>query len=96
MPMTDVCAAFGVGQSTASTKARVVSDALHKHRMDPAWMLLSIVDQNPLVWMAEAGLLVFRCIQMIHCGMGLGLRRCDRIFDVSIGPPSPNECCQWA
>jgi len=110
MPMTDVCAAFGVGQSTASTKARVVSDALHKHRMDPAWMLLSIVDQNPLVWMAEAGLLVFRCIQMIHCGMGLlvfpakagihfgmgiGLRRCDRIFDVSTGPPSPNECCQW-
>jgi hypothetical protein len=28
--------------------------------MDPAWMLLSIVDQNPLVRMAEAGLLVFR------------------------------------
>jgi hypothetical protein len=27
--------------------------------MDPAWMLPSIVDQNPLVWMAEVnGLLV--------------------------------------
>jgi hypothetical protein len=23
--------------------------------------------------------------------MGTGLRRCDRIFDVSIGPPSPIE-----
>jgi hypothetical protein len=59
MAMTDVCAAFGVGQSTASGKARVVSNALHTHRMDPAWMLPSIVDQNPLVWMAEVnGLLV--------------------------------------
>jgi hypothetical protein len=53
MAMTDVCAAFGVGQSTGSGKARVVSDALHTYRMDPAWMLPSIVDQNPLVWMAE-------------------------------------------
>jgi hypothetical protein len=43
----------GVGQSTASAKARVVSDALHAHRMDPAWMLPSLVDQNPLVWMAK-------------------------------------------
>jgi hypothetical protein len=51
--MTDVCAAFGVGQSTASGKARIVSDALHIHLMDPAWSLPSIVDQNPLVWMAE-------------------------------------------
>jgi Domain of unknown function (DUF6398) len=53
MTMADVCAAFGVGQSTASAKARVISDALHAHRMDPAWMLPSLVDQNPLVWMAE-------------------------------------------
>jgi hypothetical protein len=53
MAMTDVCAAFGVGQSTGSGKARVVSDALHTYRMDPAWMLPSIVDRNPLVWMAE-------------------------------------------
>ena len=45
---------FGlVGQSTASAKARVISDALHAHRMDPAWMLPSLVDQNPLVWMAK-------------------------------------------
>jgi hypothetical protein len=21
--------------------------------------------------------------------------RCDRIFDVSIGPPSPDESCEW-
>jgi hypothetical protein len=35
MVMAEVCAAFGVGQSTASAKARVISDALHTNRMDP-------------------------------------------------------------
>ena len=30
MAMADVCAAFGVGQSTASAKARVISDALSR------------------------------------------------------------------
>ena len=55
----EVCAAFGVGQSPASAKARVISDALHTNRMDPTWMLRSFVDRNPLVWMAEVnGLLV--------------------------------------
>ena len=59
MAMADVCAAFSVGQSTASAKARVISGALHAHRMDLAWMLPSLVDQNPLVWMAEVnGVLV--------------------------------------
>ena len=37
--MAEVCAGFGVGQSTASAKARVISDTLHTHRLDPAWML---------------------------------------------------------
>ena len=59
MTMVEVCAAFGVGQSTASGKARVISDALHTNRMDPTWMLKSIADQNPLMWMAEInGMLV--------------------------------------
>jgi hypothetical protein len=35
MTMAEVCTAFGVGQSTASAKARVISDALHTNRMDP-------------------------------------------------------------
>jgi hypothetical protein len=46
--MADVCAAFSVGQSTASAKARVISNALHTHRMDPSWMLTGLVDRNPL------------------------------------------------
>ena len=53
MAMADVCAAFGVGQSTASAKARVISDALRTHRMDPRWTPAKLIDQNPLVWMAE-------------------------------------------
>jgi hypothetical protein len=53
MATADVCAAFGVGQSTASAKARVISDALGAHRMDPRWTLRSLIDRNPLVWMAE-------------------------------------------
>jgi Domain of unknown function (DUF6398) len=53
MTMAELCAAFGVGQSTASGKARIVSDALNAHPMDPAWTLPSMVDENPLVWMVE-------------------------------------------
>jgi hypothetical protein len=59
MAMAEVCAAFGVGQSTASAKAKVISDALRTNRMDPTWMLQSLVDRNPLVWMAEVnGMLI--------------------------------------
>src|ERR671933_774527 len=59
MTMAEVCAAFGVGQSTASAKARVILDTLRTHRMDPTWMLQSFVDRNPLVWMAQVnGMLV--------------------------------------
>jgi hypothetical protein len=59
MAMADLCAAFGVGQSTAAAKTKLIRDALHTNRMDPTWMLQSFVDRNPLVWMAEVnGLLV--------------------------------------
>ena len=59
MAMAEVCAAFGVGQSTASAKARVITGALRTRRMDPTWMLRGFVDRNPLVWTAEVnGVLV--------------------------------------
>ena len=59
MTMAEVCAGFGVGQSTASAKARVIGEALRTNRMDPTWMRRSFVARNPLVWMAEVnGLLV--------------------------------------
>jgi len=59
MTMAEVSAAFGVGESTASAKVRAISEALHTSRTDPAWMLKYVVDQSPLVWMAEVtGILV--------------------------------------
>jgi hypothetical protein len=59
MAMAGIYAAFGVGESTATAKAKVIRDALHTNRMDPTWMLRGFVDRNPLVWMAQVnGLLV--------------------------------------
>ncbi|MBB5712422.1 hypothetical protein FHT02_003681 [Sphingomonas xinjiangensis] len=53
MIMADLCAAFGVAQSTASAKARVVSEALRITVMDPAWTLPSLINGNPLIWLAQ-------------------------------------------
>jgi hypothetical protein len=59
MAMAEVCSGFGVGQSTASAKAQTISRALDAHRMNPKWSLPSLLEQNPLIWMAEVnGLLV--------------------------------------
>ena len=59
MTTAGLCSRFGVGQSTASAKARVISQALDTSRLNPEWSLPSLLDQNPLVWMAEVnGLLV--------------------------------------
>ena len=55
----DLCRAFGVGQSTASAKARVIGEALDTSRMNPEWVLRGFIDRNPLMWMAEVnGILV--------------------------------------
>ncbi len=53
MTTADLCARFGVGQSTASAKARVIAQALDTSRLNPEWSLPGLLDQNPLVWMAE-------------------------------------------
>jgi len=53
MTTADLCARFGVGQSTANAKARVISQALDTSRLNPEWSLPSLLDQNPLVWMAK-------------------------------------------
>ena len=59
MSTADLCSRFGVGQSTASAKARVIAQVLDTRRLNPEWSLPSLSDQNPLVWMAEVnGLLV--------------------------------------
>jgi hypothetical protein len=53
MTLAEVCAGFGVGQSTASAKARVIRDLLRVNRLNPSWMLPSLVETHPLVWMAD-------------------------------------------
>ena len=53
MTTADLCARFGVGQSTASAKARVIAQALDTSRLNPEWSPPGLLDQNPLVWMAE-------------------------------------------
>ena len=53
MTTADLCARFGVGQSTASAKARMISQALDTRHLNPEWSLPSLLDQNPFVWMAE-------------------------------------------
>jgi hypothetical protein len=59
MRRADVCAAFSVNQNTASAKARAISHAPGTHQFDPTWTLPSMIDQNPLVRMAEVdGLMV--------------------------------------
>jgi hypothetical protein len=59
MTQAELCAAFGVGQSTASAKSRTILDTLGANRMDTRWLLRSLVDRNPFVWLAEVnGLLV--------------------------------------
>ena len=59
MTTADLCAAFGVGESTLHAKARVIEKILGVRVFDPKWTLPSLVGSNPLVWMAEVnGLLV--------------------------------------
>jgi hypothetical protein len=53
MTMADVCAGFGVGQSTASAKAKVISQALRISPLNLEWSLPSLIERSPLVWMAE-------------------------------------------
>jgi len=53
MTTADLCARFGVGQSTASAKARDIAQALDTTRLNPEWSRSNLLDQNPLVWKAE-------------------------------------------
>lgn len=47
----DLCAAFGVGKSTGSSKSKLVRDALNMMQLDPHWCLPSKMANNPMAWM---------------------------------------------
>src|SRR4029450_2156070 len=51
MRATELCAGFGVSQSTGSAKAKAVRDALGMGQMDPQWYRPSKMEDNPLAWM---------------------------------------------
>ena len=51
MRAAELCAGFGVSQSTGSAKAKVVRDALDMGQMDPQWYRPSKMEDNPLAWM---------------------------------------------
>src|SRR5215208_4296739 len=48
MSTADLCSRCGAGQSTASAKARVIAQVLDTRRLNPEWLLPSLLDQNPL------------------------------------------------
>ncbi len=59
MTTADLCAAFGVGESTVHAKARAIEETLGTRPLDPQWTLPSLAEKNPLMWFAEVnGLLV--------------------------------------
>ena len=59
MTTIDLCIAFGVSESTVHNKARAIENALAIGPLDLRWILPSLVEKNPLTWMAEIdGLIV--------------------------------------
>ena len=59
MTTAELCAAFEVGESTVHAKARIIEKMIGARPFNLQWTLPSLVEKNPLVWMAEVnGLLV--------------------------------------
>jgi hypothetical protein len=53
MSADTLCAAFGVGQSSASNKAKLIRDMFGIYPLDPRWCLPGRMEENPFVWMLE-------------------------------------------
>jgi hypothetical protein len=53
MRADELCAAFGVNQSSGANKAKLIRDLFGTFQFDPRWCLPSLVGENPLVWMLE-------------------------------------------
>lgn len=59
MRSEDIAKAFGVSMATMQAKSKVIRDTLDLIPRQPQFALLSMAEENPLVWMAEVnGLLV--------------------------------------
>jgi len=53
LPLGKLCELFGIGKSTATTKARSIEKLMGISYLDPNWTLPSKLADNPLVWMLE-------------------------------------------
>ena len=51
MRATELCAAAGVSQNTASAKSTQIMDLLDIMQLEPDWTLPSLMDVNPMAWM---------------------------------------------
>lgn len=59
MRADELCATFGVSQSSGANKAKVIRDSLKMYQLDPNWCLPSRVDDNPMIWILQVnGLMV--------------------------------------
>ena len=59
MRADELCAGFGVSQSSGANKAKLIRDTFGMLQMDPRWCLPSQLDNNPLAWMIQVnGLIV--------------------------------------
>ena len=53
MRADELCAVFGVSQSSGANKAKLIRDILKMYQLDPNWCLPSRVDDNPLIWILQ-------------------------------------------
>ena len=53
MRADELCALFGVSQSSGANKAKLIRDILKIYQLDPNWCLPSRVDENPLIWIMQ-------------------------------------------
>ena len=59
MRADELCATFGVSQSSGANKAKQIRDLFGMFQFDPRWCLPSLTGENPLVWMLDVdGLIV--------------------------------------
>jgi hypothetical protein len=58
MRADELCAGFGVSQSSGANKGKQIRDMFHMSPLDPNWCLPSQMDRNPFVWMLEVNGLV--------------------------------------
>jgi hypothetical protein len=84
MRADELCAVFGVSQSSGANKAKLIRDMLNMYQLDPNWCLPSRVDENPLIWILQVnGMMVDirhmpREVQVIAFEKGLILYSTDR------------------